>query len=244
MKLTFGAVFLLLTACPRDSSTGDDDDDARDAQVGADDAGGSDAGEDAAPVDQAARCAVECAAGADPPEGGTCFGDELTDGFGRIDGTILAVQRPTDTECAWPNDDHLVVQVLMHGAAYRMVVNVLSDGRNGTDTRLRFADVPAALPAPEWSEGWHLGVALDYADTLGVHAQDDFTPYAMDDLVEEVASRLVLDAPISVYATSDDRPESTHLIHRNGGDHDGALVVDPTGAAPHSLLFHFDGQEF
>lgn len=240
-------MLLILAACPRGSSN-DDDDDARDAQVDDDaslfDAAPADAatGNDAAVVDQAAHCAVECAGGAEPPEGGTCFGTELTNGFGRLDGTLLAVQRPSDTQCAWPNDDHLVVQVLVHGDAYRMVVNILADGRNGTDTSLRFADVPAPLTAPAWEEGWHLGAALDYADTLGVHVAD-FTPYEMADLVEEVASRLVLDAPISVYATSNDRPESAHLIHRNGSDHDGALVVDPTGD-PHFLIFHFDGQSF
>lgn len=239
------ALLLFLAACPRGTSTDDDDDaDAdADAQVDAHDAAAPDAAADAAPVDLAARCAVECPGGEDPPEGSTCFGSELTDGFGRIDGTLLAVQRPSDTDCAMPNDDHLIVQVLVHGAAYRMVINVLSDGRNGTDTRLRFADVPADLPAPPWEEGWHLGVSLDYPDTLGVHVAD-FTPYAMDELVEEVASRLTLDAPISIYATSNDRPESAHLVHRNGRDEDGAIVVDPTGASPRFLLFHFDGQEF
>ena len=226
--------------------------DRADAVDGATDAGardaaaGADAGQDAGDPDLAARCAILCEGDAGPPPpDAVCFGDELTDGFGRIDGTLLAVQGPTDTQCALPNDDHLIVQVLLHGAAYRMVVNILSDGRNGTDTRLRFADVAAALPAPAWQDGWHTDAPLDYASTLGVHDGDAaFTPTAMDDLVAQIGSRLQVGAPISVYATSDNRPNAAHLVHRNGGARDGAIVVGPTSADPHFLLLHFDGQSF
>jgi hypothetical protein len=227
-------ILLAATAC------GDDDDD------GGNDAGALlDAAADTGPVDPAAACATLCEDGALPPEGGVCFGDALTDAFGRLDGTILAVQGPTDTECDLPNDDHLVLQVLWNGAAYRMVVNVLSDGRNGTDTRLRFAEVPAALPAPPWEEGWHTGVTLDYAETLGVHAGDaPFEPLAMGDLVERLTSLLEIGAPVSVYATSEGRPNATHLVHYNGSGRDGAIVVGPTSGEPRFLLLHFDGQDF
>ena len=37
---------------------------------------------------------------------------------------------------------------------------------------------------------------------------------------------------------------SAHLIHRNGQQNDGAIVVDPTGAQPTWLLFHFANQTF
>lgn len=235
-------LLLLAGACGGHEGADDDDDDdlAPDAGGPGQDAG-ADAGEDAGPVDQAADCALECAGA--PPEGATCFGSALTDGFGRLDGTLLAVQRPTDTQCAMPNDDHLIVQVLLDGAAYRMVVNVLSDGRNGTDTRIQLAEVPAALPSPAWAEGWHLDAPLDYVTTLDVH-EDDFEPLETDALIERVARHLTLGAPISVYATSNDRPESAHLVHRNAANRDGAIVVDPTGALPVFLLFHFDGQVF
>ncbi len=229
------------TACGHDS----DGDAEHDAHGGLEDAGlGNDAAPpDAAAPDPAAHCAVECADGAPPAPDATCFGDALTDGFGRIDGTLLAVQGPSDTDCALPNDDHLIVQVLMGVAAYRMVVNILSDGRNGTDTSLRFADVAAPLPAPAWQEGWHLDAPLDFVGTLGVH-DDEFTPVPMGELVQQITSALTVGAPISVYATSDGRPESAHLVHRNRRDQDGAIVVDPTGDAPHFLLLHFDGQTF
>jgi hypothetical protein len=168
------------------------------------------------------------------------FGDKLTAGFGRIDGIVYAVQKPSDTECTMPNDDHLIVQVLMNGAVYRLVTNVLG---TGADPDIRYAVVPHALPEPAFEEGWHEGVALDYVKTLDVH-NADFKPYGMDDLVAKVASALEVGAKVSVYATSGDgRPESAHLIHRNKSDVDGAIVVSPTGS-PKFLLFHFDNQTF
>ena len=44
------------------------------------------------------------------------FGNALTAGFGRIDGTITAIQMPDDQSCTMPNRDHLILQVLMNGA--------------------------------------------------------------------------------------------------------------------------------
>jgi hypothetical protein len=171
------------------------------------------------------------------------FGTELTNAFGRIDGTLLAVVAPQDTQCAQPNDDHLIVQVMMNQKAYRMVVNVLS---SGADTKVRFAEVEHALPGPAWSEGWHAGAVLDYVSTLAVHSTVGFTPYEMSALITQVSDRLTLGAPISVYATSagGTKADSAHLVHRNATNKDGAIVVDPKGATPHFLLFHFPDQTF
>lgn len=168
------------------------------------------------------------------------FGDKLTDGFGRIDGVVYAVQKPSDTQCAMPNDDHVIVQVLMNGAIYRLVTNVLS---TGADPDVRFAIVPHALPAPAFGEGWHTGVALDYPTTLDAH-NDDFTPMPMNDLVGKIATEVKVGSKISIYGVSGNgRPESAHLIHRTSNKEDGAIVIDPTGA-PKFLLFHFDEQVF
>lgn len=169
------------------------------------------------------------------------FGDQLTEGFGRIDGIVYAVQKPSDTQCTLPNDDHVIVQVLMKGAVYRLVTNVLS---TGADPNVRFAVVPHALPPPAFEEGWHAGAALDYPNTLDVH-NDDFTPYAMDDLVAKIAADVKVGDKVSVYGHSGaGRPESAHKIHRNSGaNEDGAIVVSPTGS-PKFLLFHFDEQVF
>ena len=184
---------------------------------------------------------------------GTCastFGDQLTPSFGRIDGTVYAVQKPSDTQCTLPNSDHVIIQVLMNGGVYRLVTNVKSarpppDGGTG-DTRVQMLvkdGVP--LPAPAFAEGWHTGedVWIDYVRHFGVHAEE-FTPQEMDPLVEDIASRVHVGDPISIYAQSGPgRPESAHLVHRNGRGKDGAIVLNPT-TQPSYLLFHFAEQRF
>lgn len=177
---------------------------------------------------------------------GTCaskFGTALTNAYGRIDGTLIAIVPPKDQTCALPNSTHITIQVQMNGEVYRMVTNVQSD--SGPDFRVRFATLDAALPAPAWSEGWHTGVALDYV-SLGAHSTDPmFVPIDMDPLVTKVISELEINAPISVYATSgSDNSGSAHLVHRESGKTDGAIVVEPTGPTPKFLLFHFLEQTF
>jgi hypothetical protein len=169
------------------------------------------------------------------------FASALTSAFGRIDGTLLSVVAPQDKQCVWVNDDHLVLQVTVSGQVYRMVVNILSD-RAG-DQRVRLADVERPLPEPAWSEGWHAGAALDYVNSLSMHSTADFTPYEMYPLVAQVSDRLTLGAPISVYATSSGG-SSAHKVHRNYTGQDGAIVIEPTGAKPRFLLFHFSEQTF
>src|SRR5262249_7095216 len=72
------------------------------------------AASDGGPIDKAANCAAT-------------FGQALTSSFGRIDGAVLAVVKPSDTQCPLPNSDHVILQVTMNGEAYRLVVNVQSD---------------------------------------------------------------------------------------------------------------------
>lgn len=222
-----------LTAACSSSSTSPSSppDDAPDAGVLAEEET-PDSGADASPADEESGLTGKCA---------DAFGDKLTEGFGRIDGTVYAVQKPSDTQCTMPNDDHVVVQVLMNGAVYRLVTNVLS---NGADPNVRFAVIPHALPAPAFAEGWHAEAGLDYPTTLEAH-NDDFAPFPMDELVSKVAAELTVGAKVSIYAESGKgRPESAHKIHRTSAtNQDGAIVVDPTGA-PKFLLFHFDGQAF
>jgi hypothetical protein len=214
-------VLLGAAACGGGDSSVQDDAGAPQTDAGAADAVGADAG-------KAAACA-------------STFGNELTAAFGRIDGTVLAVVGPTDTQCAMPNDDHLVIQVTMHGAVYRLVVNVLS---SGADPNVYLASLDAPLAGGAFEEGWHPGYALDYVTTLGVHS-DAFTPHPMGELVTLVTDQIALGAPISIYATSSGGTyaHSAHLIHRNDPNADGAIVLRPD-ASPRYLLFRFSDQTF
>lgn len=172
-------------------------------------------------LDKAATCA-------------SSFGNLLTDAFGRVDGTVLAVVPPNLQTCAQPNMTHLVVQVSMQGAAYRMVLNV--------DAEVSTREIDAALAGPAWAEGWHTDAPLDYVTTLGVHSgefEKTEAPVAL------VTDQLELGARVSVYATSSGgtKADSAHLVHRNASNADGAIVIAPD-SAPHYVLFKFDNQSF
>lgn len=178
----------------------------------------------------------------------TEFGRGFTAAFGRLDGTVHALVGPTDRQCRLFNGDHAVLQIDVGGQTHRIVVNVESDGRNGTDTRLRYAELRHALIGPAWSEGWHPGLGLDYPRDLDAHTTAGFAPVATADLVARIASHLTLGARVSAYATSSggSRADSAHLVHRGSPplQQDGALVIEPDSAEPLFLLFHFDGARF
>jgi hypothetical protein len=171
------------------------------------------------------------------------FGSALTASFGRVDGTVLAIVPPGDMRCAQINSDHLVVQVSVNGAAYRMVVNVLS---TGTDPNIRIRTLDAPLPAPAFAEGWHPSLSLDYATDLSVHSDPTWTGHSLADATTLITDAITLGTPISIYATSTGgtHADSTHLIHRHAAHDDGAIVIDPTSATPHWLLFSFADQTF
>ena len=168
------------------------------------------------------------------------FGDALTNAFGRFDGTVVAVVPPADDACALPNSTHLVLQVSMDGAVYRMVLDVLS---SSGDPNVYFYEEDAPLAAGPWAAGWHAGVGLDYVTTLGLHAAA-FTSMPEAALVDKVTGEIQVGSHVSVFATSAGESNSAHLIHRNLTNQDGAIVLSPESASPHYLLFRFSEQTF
>lgn len=180
----------------------------------------------AAPIDKAAACA-------------STFGSAIPSGFSRSDGTVLAVVKPSDTQCPLPNNDHLILQITMNGEAYRMVINIQS---SFGDPNVQYLALDHALPGPAWAEGVHTGVSLDYVADLGVHS-GDFTPHPLAELADITTDAITLGQKVSVFAQSSGGA-SAHLIHRNGNNLDGAIVLDADGPAPRALLFHFADQTF
>ena len=170
------------------------------------------------------------------------FGASLTDAFGRLDGTVHAVVPPGFPNCPQPNGTHLVLQVDMGGATYRMVTNVLS---TMGDPRVFFRTLDAPLAGPAWADGWHPGYTLDYVTDLHV-TSDSFTPTEMAPLVDMVTQPIELGAKVSVFATSSggSNAGNAHLVHRNLTNADGAIVIGPDTASPRYLLFRFDEQAF
>jgi hypothetical protein len=167
------------------------------------------------------------------------FGNALTSAFGRLDGTTVAVVKPTDQQCTGVNNDHVVLEVMMNGAVYRLVVNIQS---TFGDPNVDYLAIDHALPPPAWAEGWHTGIAVDYVATFGVHSPD-FKPYPLAQLADVVADAIPIGEKVSVYALSSGGG-SAHEVHRNKGTTDGAIVLDLEGTSPKVLLFHFADQTF
>jgi hypothetical protein len=192
--------------------------------------------DDMRPVDAAAGSdgtdAVDAASGDKAAACASTFGSALTDAFGRVDATVLAVVPPSHSTCAQPNSSHVVIQVVLNGAAYRMVVNL----------NVLAAELDAPLAGPAWSEGWHTDAVLDYVSTLQV-ASSTFTMPA--DAVAYIADNIAIGSHISVFGTSSGgiKADSAHLIHRNKTGEDGAIVID-ADTAPHYVLFRFANQLF
>ncbi len=155
------------------------------------------------------------------------FGRALTRAHGRLDGRVYAVVPRSSKRC---NGDrgHVHLQVLANGGIYDVAINTSSNE----------LELEAPLLGSTWSEGWHPGVRLDYADDLGVH-DEDLGSIDSAALRADLASADRVAVFMTGYGTG-----GGHLVHRHGGDADGAIVLDPTGASPRYYLFAFDNQSF
>ena len=203
----------LATGCTTESSSHNND------------AGLSDVNEDAATCDdKAANCATEDE-----------FGSLFTKTNGRADGTLVAIVRPVDTQCAWPNSSHVTFQLSMLGGVQRLVVSVED---------IAYTSVTAPLLGPAYEEGWHEDQSIDYWTDLGVHSTD-FSAASPEELVSFICDHLELGHEVSVFAYSDgSKPSSAHQIHRNEPYPDGAIVANPTSENPTWLLFRYTDQVF
>ena len=159
-------------------------------------------------------------------------------GFARFDGTVVAVLAPANKTCTAPNSTHLVLELKLAGAVYRMVVDVNDAASPGT---IHAKTLSHAMVGGPWSDGWH-AVALDYGGTFGLHAAD-FTSESTADAVAAITDALDIGAHVSVFATAMGEVDSAHLIHKNVSKEDGAIVVDVEGS-PRWLLLAFSDQSF
>lgn len=243
--LRFGLVGLALAwtalgACGGESSNAGESGPGPEGAAGAtstSDGGTEDAPSDAGASDADAASEADAAVSCDD-KAKSCaseFGALFTKSNGRADGTLVALVRPVDAQCALPNGTHVVLQLSMQNQVQRLVASI--DG-------VAIATKSAPLLGPPYSEGWHENVEMEYASDLGVHSTD-FSPASMDEAIDFICSHLDLGAPVSVYAYSDgSKPDSAHQIHSNDGYPDGAIVVDPTSSTPTYLLFRYLDQVF
>jgi hypothetical protein len=205
-----------------DAGTSANDGSADDGSSVADDAaGGADASTDAS-------------TGSDPLDGQItrqqctdALGSALTTTFGRMDGYLVSIV-PVGQHSCNGDSTHVHLQVLIKNAVYDVAVN--TDGLE--------AQLDHALVGAPWTEGWNPAATLDYPTNLGIHSAAFATTNA-----ESLVSSLSAVNHISVFATGYG-PTGAHLVHRDLNNHDGAVVMDPVGTAPHYLVFRFSTDSF
>lgn len=167
------------------------------------------------------------------------FGSAMTATFGRLDGFLVAIVDPNTTTSCRGDDNHIHLQVKVNGGIEDIAVNVASTSGN-PDVFFRTAS--AALRGGAWTEGWHPGQTLDYASSLGVSSAS-FTEETLTQLTASVDNLVANANHVSIFATGFDATGG-HLIHREGGSHDGAIVINPTTSNPTYLLFRFSTDSF
>jgi len=167
------------------------------------------------------------------------FGSAMTAVYGRLDGILVAIVDPNTTSACRGDDNHIHLQIRVNGNIEDIAVNNAStSGSPNVD----FRTVNAALRGGAWSEGWHPGQTLDYANNLGV-SSTSFTERTPAQIVSLVDAALANANHVSIFTTGFDATGG-HLIHRNPTNHDGAIVINPLSANPQYLLFHFVTQSF
>ncbi|MEO6952077.1 MAG: hypothetical protein ABI321_09705 [Polyangia bacterium] len=229
-------VLFLLAGC----STSGHGSDAFTIGDGAVPAGDAASSRDAASSTDAASATDGATSGDGTPTRMACtkqLAHKIGHSFGRLDGYLTAITAPGNSPC-FADPDHVHLQVTTTDGSYDIAVNV--DDTNGPSVQFKTLDV--ALPDGAWSEGWHNGDALDYVK-LGVHSTD-FTAVAPTQLANMVASELANANHVSVFASPYTDGTGAHDVHRKNGGNDGALVIRPTEATAHLLLFHFQDQTF
>lgn len=226
---------LLVLGCGNPATEGQGDpvsDGAIDARVGIDATKG-DAGIDATTSVDGTPTRQACTShfGSALPSSGT---------FGRLDGYLVAIVAPGQTSGCNDDDSHLHLQIQMGGAIYDIAIDA-TDGQTQVDD-VHTGTLDVAMPSgPAWAEGFHTGVTVDYP-ALGVH--DTALPLeSKSQIVATLTADLATANHISIYTTTYGG-DGAHLVHRNGGGHDGLLVTQPLSRPPHLRMLSFSGQSF
>lgn len=170
------------------------------------------------------------------------FGTQLTASptFGRIDGYLVAIVPPSGSNACNADTSHLHLQVRMNGAVYDVAIDVTNSMTNVDDVHTTTRDMAMPVNLP-WAEGWHTGLLADYV-SLGVHSAD-LPLQTKAELTTTLTTDLANANHISIYATTYG-PDGAHLVHRNGGGHDGVIVTDPQSIPAHLRFFSFTDQAF
>ncbi|MEO6772541.1 MAG: hypothetical protein ABI467_05890 [Kofleriaceae bacterium] len=160
--------------------------------------------------------------------------------FGRLDGYLVAIVAPGQTSGCNDDDSHVHLQIKMNGAIYDIAIDA-TDGQTHIDD-VHTGTIDIAMPSgPAWTEGFHTGVTVDYP-ALGVHATA-LPLFTKAQIVTTLTGDLATANHVSIYTTTYGG-DGAHLVHRDGGGHDGLLVTQPLASPSHVRMLSFSDQAF
>lgn len=165
------------------------------------------------------------------------FATNLSGAYGRLDGTVTAIVEPTDTQCPSATKNTLILELSVLNGTLEVALDASNTQSTTSNSDWYLASITHA-PLTAWAEGWHPGGNLDYPGDLGAHSSDptwqDLKPA---DLIKKLDDLIPLNTRVSVYATNAGGDETTvHLVHFQGNQQDGAILIDPGGTNTWLLL--------
>jgi hypothetical protein len=164
------------------------------------------------------------------------FGNGLSGKHGRLDGYLVSIVPPGHKGCHG-DSDHVHLQLLMGSAIYDVAVNV----RDNNGANVYYLAKNMTIPDGTWSQGWHTSDGLAFAG-IGVHA-GNFKALAPATLATTIENELAQANHLSVFGTGYNA-SGMHLIHYQGGQNDGAIVINPQASTSRLLMLHFANQSF
>ena len=159
------------------------------------------------------------------------FGTDMTTDHGRLDGILVAVVDPTHHGCS-SDSTHVHLQIQSGGMIYDSAVNV--DGGF-------YLTKDITLPTMPWTDGWHANADFNYP-TEDVHSTD-FQTADQATITSMVEAALTSANHVSIYMTGYNTMGG-HLVHREGTNIDGAIILDPLSTPSHAIMFRFDTDTF
>jgi hypothetical protein len=163
--------------------------------------------------------------------------DLPTDTYGAIEGELVTIIPPGMKGC--PSDtDHVHLQIVVGDKRYDVAMTV--DSMINAPLAIHLHTLPDSVP--------DLGFAMakfDYEKDIGTPSAD-FTPLAKDALATKIIDSLKDAGRVRIFGQTYTDGTGIHLVHRNGTDRDGVLIVHrvEAGGADRAIALRFSNNVF
>ncbi len=164
--------------------------------------------------------------------------DLALDQFGALEGELVSLVPPGTHGC--PSDtDHLHLQLEANGKRYDVAITVDST-TGGAPLGIFTRDLPASSAPVGWS-----AAGFDFASAFKVSSAD-FVATAKAPLLTKLQNELKNVSLVSIHGRSYPDGTGLHNVHRNGGGHDGVILVRRGGAGltDHAIALRFSTDVF